>query len=175
MHQENIFVVGLMAVGKSTVGRLLAEQLSMPFYDSDHEIELRAGAEISWIFDVEGEQGFRVREEQVIDDLTQLNGVVLATGGGVVKLASNRKFLAERGTVIHLDCPLPRLLARTAKDKKRPLLSGDDREEVLQGLLAERDPLYREISDYRFVSEDQNPKQLVGKIIKRLRTDGVVG
>lgn len=163
-----------MAVGKSTVGKLLADNLKMPFYDSDHEIEARAGAEISWIFDVEGEQGFRLREEQVIDDLTQMSGVVVATGGGVVKLPSNRKNLASRGTVIHLDCPLPRLLARTQKDKKRPLLSGDDREEVLASLIAERGPLYKEIADYSFVSDDQSAKHLVAKIIKQLRIDGVV-
>lgn len=174
MQRKNIFVVGLMAVGKSTVGRLLADHLNMPFYDSDHEIEARAGAEISWIFDVEGEQGFRQREEHVIDDLTQMDGVVVATGGGVVKLASNRAHLAARGTVIHLDCPLSRLLARTARDKKRPLLSGNDREQILKDLMAEREPLYREIADYRFVSDDHSAKQLVNKIIKRLRADGVV-
>ena len=90
MSHQNIFVIGLMAVGKSTVGKLLADMLHMPFYDTDHEIEARAGAEVSWIFDVEGEQGFREREEQVVDDLTQLSGVVIATGGGVVKSELNR-------------------------------------------------------------------------------------
>lgn len=174
MHRNNLFVVGLMAVGKSTVGKLLADSLKMPFYDSDHEIEARAGAEISWIFDMEGEQGFRLREEQVIEDLTQMDGVVVATGGGVVKLPSNRRNLAARGTVIHLDCPLPRLLARTSKDKKRPLLSGGNREEILKELLAERGPLYEEIADYRFVSDDHSAKQLVSKIIKQLRADGLV-
>ena len=122
MQQQNIYVVGLMAVGKSTVGRMLAEVLDMPFFDSDHEIEVRAGAEVSWIFDVEGEEGFRLREEHVIEELTQLDGVVLATGGGVVKRETNRDYLARRGIVLHIDCPMNRLLARTAKDKKRPLL-----------------------------------------------------
>jgi shikimate kinase len=175
MIQKNIFLVGLMAVGKSTVGRMLAETLNMPFYDSDIEIEARAGAEVSWIFDVEGEIGFRDREEQVIDELSQLSGVVVATGGGAVKRETNRRHMANRGIVIHLDCPLRRLLARTRKDKKRPLLQGNDREEVLAKLLCERAPLYAEIADYRFVSDDQSVKSLVNQIVKQLRADKVLG
>ena len=173
MSQQNIFLVGLMAVGKSTVGRLLAESLKMPFYDSDEEIEARAGAEVAWIFDVEGEQGFRDREEHVIDDLTKMSGVVVATGGGVVKRAQNRQNLASRGIVIHLDCSLERLLARTRKDKKRPLLQGDDREQVLAGLIRERAPLYKEIADYRFVSDEQSPRALAHKIKRCLHEAGV--
>ena len=171
MTQKNIFLVGLMAVGKSTVGRTLAETLEMPFYDSDAEIELRAGAEVSWIFDVEGEQGFRDREEHVIDELTQMRGVVVATGGGAVKRAANRQHLAARGIVIHLDCPLRRLLARTRNDKKRPLLQGDNPEEILTKLVRERAPLYDEISDYRFISDEQSVKSLVQKIVTQLRSD----
>ena len=174
MNRQNIFLVGLMAVGKSTVGRSLADALDMPFYDSDAEIEARAGAEVSWIFDVEGETGFRDREEQVIDELSQLDGVVVATGGGAVKRANNRAHLAGRGIVIHLDCPLNRLLARTSKDKKRPLLQGDDREEVLRKLICERAPLYAEIADYRFVSDDQSVKALVQQIMRQLRKDRIV-
>ncbi len=171
MTQKNIFLVGLMAVGKSTVGRTLAETLEMPFYDSDAEIELRAGAEVSWIFDVEGEKGFRDREEHVIDELTQMRGVVVATGGGAVKRAANRQHLAARGIVIHLDCPLRRLLARTRNDKKRPLLQGDNPEEILTKLVRERAPLYDEISDYRFISDEQSVKSLVQKIVTKLRAD----
>ena len=174
MSQQNIFLVGLMAVGKSTVGRLLAESLHMPFYDSDQEIESRAGAEVAWIFDVEGEQGFRDREEQVIDELSQLDGVVLATGGGAVKRELNRQHLAARGVVVHLDCSLSRLLSRTRKDRKRPLLQGDNPEQVLQELIRERAPLYAEIADYRFVSDDQSPKSLANLIKQSLRKDGVV-
>jgi shikimate kinase len=174
MQQQNIYVVGLMAVGKSTVGRMLAEVLDMPFFDSDHEIEVRAGAEVSWIFDVEGEEGFRLREEHVIEELTQLDGVVLATGGGVVKRETNRNHLARRGIVLHIDCPMNRLLARTAKDKKRPLLNGDNREKVLRQLMEERGPLYQEIADYRFVSDEPSPKQLVAMIVDTLRNDGLV-
>jgi shikimate kinase len=174
MAQKNIFLVGLMAVGKSTVGRTLADTLQMPFYDSDEEIEFRAGAEVSWIFDVEGEHGFREREEHVLDDLSQMQGVVVATGGGAVKRLANRQHLASRGIVIHLDCPLHRLLARTRNDKKRPLLQGDNPEVILTKLVRERAPLYEEISDYRFVSDDQSVKSLVQKIVKQLRADKVV-
>lgn len=174
MTRQNLYLVGLMAVGKSTIGRLLADTLGLPFYDSDHEIEARAGAEVSWIFDVEGETGFRDREEQVIDELTLLDGVVIATGGGAVKREVNRRHLANRGTVIHIDCPLPRLLARTRRDKKRPLLQSANREEVLKDLLCERGPLYAEIADYRFISDDQAAKTLVQAIVTKLREDGVV-
>ena len=174
MHRQNIFVIGLMAVGKSTVGRHLSEALDMPFIDSDHEIEERAGAEISWIFDVEGEEGFRDREEQVIDELSQRDGIVVATGGGVVKRQANRDHLAARGIVIHLDCPLDKLLDRTSRDKRRPLLNGPNREKVLRSLMTERAPLYEEIADYRFISSDRGPKQLVQKIIKTLEQDGLI-
>ena len=163
-----------MAVGKSTVGKTLADTLAMPFFDSDHEIEARAGAEVSWIFDVEGETGFRDREEHVIDELSQLEGVVVATGGGAVKRPNNRVHLASRGIVIHLDCPLRRLLARTRNDKKRPLLQGDNREAVLSKLVCERAPLYAEIADYRFVSDEQSVKTLVQQIVNKLRTDQVI-
>ena len=174
MNRQNIFLVGLMAVGKSTVGKTLADALKMPFYDSDNEVEARAGAEVSWIFDVEGEPGFRDREEQVIDELSQMDGVVIATGGGAVKRPINRQHLAARGIVIHLDCPLRRLLARTRNDKKRPLLQGDNREEVLSKLVCERAPLYAEIADYRFVSDDQSVKTLVQQIVRKLRADHAI-
>lgn len=174
MSQPKIFLVGLMAVGKTTIGRMLAEALQLPFYDSDAEIEARAGAEVSWIFDVEGEEGFRDREESIIDELTQLDGVVLATGGGAIKRRVNREHLATRGTVIHLDCPLERLLARTDRDKKRPLLQGPNREKVLVDLVCERAPLYAEIADFRFVSDDQSTGALVEEILQRLRAEKVV-
>lgn len=173
MNQQNIYLVGLMAVGKSTVGRLLADALDRPFYDSDDEIEKRAGAEIAWIFDVEGEPGFREREEHVIEDLTQLSGVVVATGGGVVKSPQNRQNLSARGIVIHLDCPLNRLLARTKRDKKRPLLQHGNANQILRKLMCERAPLYAEIADYRFLTDKQSVKALVQTIMKTLSEDGL--
>ena len=164
MSRQNIYLVGLMAVGKSTVGRTLASRLGYEFYDSDHVIEERAGADISWIFDVEGEAGFRERETAVLDELTQLEGIVLATGGGAVLKAENRTMLAARGVVIHLDSPLQRLLERTEKDKKRPLLSTGNPAETLERLQRERAPLYEEIADFRFVTDRQPPKVLAKAI-----------
>lgn len=174
MNRPNIILVGLMAVGKSTVGRLLARALDMEFVDSDHEIERRAGAPVAWIFDVEGEAGFREREHQVLDDLTRRSGIVLATGGGAVVSACNRKLLGARGIVIHLDSPLERLVERTRRDRKRPLLRGGNVRETLTRLHAERDELYREIADYHFVTDRQNPRSLAREIELRLREDGVI-
>ncbi|MEQ8857093.1 MAG: shikimate kinase AroK [Pseudomonadales bacterium] len=174
MSKPNIILVGLMAVGKSTVGRMLAQALGMEFFDSDHEIEARAGAPVAWIFDVEGEAGFREREQHVLDDLTGRQGVVIATGGGAVLSSCNRTMLAARGVVIHLDSPLERLVERTRRDRKRPLLRNGDPEATLMRLQRERDPLYREIADYRFVTDRQGPRVLAREIEERLRQDGVV-
>lgn len=174
MSKPNIILVGLMAVGKSTVGRMLAQGLGMSFYDSDEEIERRAGAPVAWIFDVEGEAGFRAREHQVLDELTSRSGVVVATGGGAVLAPCNRSMLAARGIVIHLDSPLERLVERTRRDRKRPLLQQGDPRETLCRLQREREPLYREIADYRFVTDRQGPKVLAREIETRLREDGVV-
>jgi shikimate kinase len=174
MSRPNIILVGLMAVGKSTVGRLLAQALDMKFFDSDHEIEARAGAPVSWIFDVEGEAGFRERERQVLDELTRKCGVVLATGGGAVIDPRNRRLLAARGVVVHLDSPLERLVERTRRDRKRPLLRRGDARETLARLQGERDPLYREIADYHFVTDRQSLKALVREIELRLREDHVI-
>lgn len=123
MAAQNIFLVGLMAVGKTTIGRLLADAINWHFVDSDHVIEERAGADIPWIFDVEGEAGFRDREQAVIAELSQSSGLVLATGGGAVLRIENRQALAANGVVVHLDSSLEHLVARTRKDKNRPLLN----------------------------------------------------
>ncbi len=170
----NLYLVGLMAVGKTTVGRLLAEALHMDFYDSDQEIETRAGADTGWIFDVEGEAGFRDREEQVIEDLTRRQNVVLATGGGAVIRPANRQALSTRGVVLHLDSPLDRLVERTSKDKRRPLLQKGNVRETLGRLMQERAPLYAEVRDYRFVTDRQSPKLLARKIEWQLREDGLI-
>jgi shikimate kinase len=171
---RSIYLIGLMAVGKTTIGRLLAQSLGMQFIDSDHEIESRAGADTSWIFEREGESGFRDREEAVIDDLTQRQNIVLATGGGAVLREANRRVLAERGIVIHLDSPVDRLVERTAKDRKRPLLQNGDPRETLTKLMCTRGPLYAEIRDYRFVTDRQSPKSLARNIEETLRRDGVI-
>jgi shikimate kinase len=174
MSKPNIILVGLMAVGKSTVGRMLAQALGMEFFDSDQEIEKRAGAPVAWIFDVEGERGFREREHHVLDELTSRSGVVVATGGGAVLNPCNRSILAARGIVIHLDSPLERLVERTRRDRKRPLLQQGNPRETLSRLQREREPLYEEVADYRFVTDRQGPRGLAREIEKRLREDGVI-
>lgn len=135
-----------MGAGKSTIGRHLAKSLGLEFVDSDHEIERRTGASIPLIFDIEGEAGFRLREKKVIDELSRRTGVVLATGGGAVLDEENRAHLRERGTVIYLYATVDQLLARTAKDRNRPLLQTSDPRARLQQLLEARDLLYREVA-----------------------------
>ena len=157
-----------MGAGKTTIGRLLSEKLHYQFLDSDHEIVSRSGADIPWIFDVEGEAGFRKREEQVIDDLTQKNNLVLATGGGAVLSAKNRENLKTRGQVVFLDASIEQQLNRTRKDKNRPLLQAEDPEAVLRSLLEERRPLYLEIADLVISTESGSVRQVLGQILKSL-------
>ena len=169
MSEHNVFLIGLMAVGKSTVGRRLASTLDRQFVDSDDEIERRAGAAISWIFDVEGEEGFRDREQQVIDDLSQRQGIVLATGGGAVLREVNRQRLSQRGVVVHLHSPLKRLLARTKNDRNRPLLQTANPKKVLEDLYAQREPLYAEIADIKMITAQQSIGALVSQLAKKIR------
>lgn len=147
MHEkDNIYLVGLMGAGKTTVGRQLAKRLGRPFMDSDHEIEARTGVRIPTIFEIEGEEGFRRREAQTISELTAERGIVLATGGGVVLNPENRKSLHDSGWVVYLNVP-PRLLyERTRHDRNRPLLRVPDPLARLEELHRARDPLYREVA-----------------------------
>jgi shikimate kinase len=161
-----------MAVGKSTVGRLLSEELQLPFFDTDRVVEERAGADIAWIFDVEGETGFREREYQAVDELTQREGVVLATGGGVVLREENRRNLAARGVVVFLDSPIDKLIQRTRHDKRRPLLQRGDPRATFERLAQERAPLYASIADYRFCADRHSARTLAKEIADRLRIDG---
>ncbi|MGB2078232.1 MAG: shikimate kinase AroK [Vibrio sp.] len=168
-EKRNIFLVGPMGAGKSTIGRHLAQQLHMEFLDSDTVIEERTGADIGWVFDVEGEEGFRVREEAVIDDLTQEQGIVLATGGGSVKSKNNRNRLSARGVVVYLETTIEKQLARTNRDKKRPLLQTDgDPRDVLETLAKERNALYEEVADYTIRTDDQSAKVVANQIVKML-------
>ena len=167
----NIFLVGLMAVGKSTVGKYLAKELMLEFYDSDRVIEEGAGAAISWIFDKEGEPGFRNREAEVIDVLTRKRGIVLATGGGVVLREENRRNLANRGTVIYLVSSLNHLVERTQRSTARPLLRDGNALDVFEKLEVERGPLYREIADLEYNAEHTSPKLLARSIARALITD----
>lgn len=164
----NLILIGPMGAGKSTIGRLLAAELSRDFFDSDHEIQARCGADIPWIFDVEGEAGFRERETQMIDELTRLEGVVIATGGGAVLREENRRALRERGTVIYLFTTVEQQLKRTAKDRNRPLLQRGDREQVLHEMFDVRDPLYRATADILVRTDRRGPRAVVNDIIRRV-------
>lgn len=146
-NHQNIFLIGLMGAGKTTIGRQLANELSLEFFDSDHEIEKRTGVTITHIFDIEGEAGFRKRETAMLDELTNKKGIVLATGGGAILKPENRQFLMSRGTTIYLYANIDTLLERTSKDRNRPLLQTENPQAKLEELLAVRDPLYRETAD----------------------------
>ena len=168
--KHNVFLIGMMASGKTTVGRHLANVLDLDFVDADQVIEQRAGADIAWIFDLEGEAGFREREENVIDELTRRDGVVLATGGGVVLREVNRARLRERGVVVYLDTPLKRLVARARNDRHRPLLSEGDPEETLRRLLEERGGLYAETADLAVRVTGGSPRSIADLIATQLES-----
>ncbi len=174
MHKESIFLVGPMGAGKSTVGRLLAEKLAYQFVDSDHEIEARTGAAISMIFDIEGEAGFREREEQVIDDLTQRTETVLATGGGVVEREVNRQHLRSRGFVVYLKSPVEALIQRTKHDRNRPLLQTENPAEVLRELMVRREPWYIEMADLVIETQQVSVHRVVKQVIDRLIEENIV-
>jgi 3-dehydroquinate synthase len=168
VKSENVFLVGLMGSGKTTIGRLLARRLNRRFVDSDHAIEARTGATIPWIFEIEGEASFRRREADMIRELTAQRGIVLATGGGAVLDAASRAYLAERGTVIYLRAGVGSILQRTAHDKNRPLLQTADPRKKLEDLLAQREPLYREIADLVIDTGRPNVQSMVQTILDQL-------
>jgi 3-dehydroquinate synthase len=165
---NNIFLVGLMGAGKTTIGRQLARRLNMAFIDSDHEIEARTGASIPWIFEIEGEPSFRRREAEVIRDLTAQRGIVLATGGGAVLDPASRALLAGRGTVVYLRASVGSILQRTAHDKNRPLLQTADPRRKLEDLTAQREPLYREIADLVIDTGRPNVQSMVQTILDQI-------
>ncbi len=168
-EKRNIFLVGPMGAGKSTIGRHLAEQLHLEFFDSDQEIERRTGADIAWVFDIEGEEGFRRREETVISDLTEKQGIVLATGGGSIISKEVRNKLSARGIVVYLETPIEKQVARTQRDKKRPLLqTEEDPKDVLLRLAEERNPLYTEVSDFVVRTDEQSAKVVANQIIEKI-------
>ena len=167
-HPQNLFLIGPMGAGKSAVGRQLARMLHLSFVDSDDEIESRTGVDIPFIFEKEGEEGFRKREAKVIDDLSALEGVVLATGGGAVVDPQSRSRLGARGFVVYLHTTVNQQLARTQKGRQRPMLENGDREKILEELMALRDPMYREIADIIVETDGRKVKAVAGEILDRL-------
>jgi len=168
MLKTNVFLVGPMGAGKSTIGRLLAAELKVPFYDSDRVIEQRTGADIPWIFDVEGESGFRDRESAVLAELAEEPGAVVATGGGIVLRPENGQVMNRSGRVCYLTASLEHLIERTAKDKKRPLLQVDNPRRKIIELLEQRDPLYRQVADLVVSTDRRSPKMVAQDIAQRL-------
>ncbi len=165
----NVFLVGLMGAGKTSVGRLLAKRFNKAFYDCDHEIERRTGVKIPLIFDIEGEEGFRVREAAVLRELAAMHEIVLATGGGAVLREENRRVLVQNGAVIYLRAALEDLWQRTRHDRSRPLLQTGDRRAKLEQLFSERDPLYREVATLIVDTGRQSLSNLAQHIEQRLR------
>jgi shikimate kinase len=164
----NLYLVGMMGAGKTTVGRLLARRLKLRFFDSDHEIEARCGVKIPVIFEIEGERGFRARETQAIAELTALDGIVLATGGGVVLAEENRSRLAARGTVVYLRATPEHLYERVRQDRNRPLLAGGDPLGRLRELYRERDPLYSALADLVVDTGRQSVQVLARGLLEQL-------
>jgi shikimate kinase len=144
----NLFFVGPMGAGKTTIGRRAAELLGLPFFDLDHAIEEHCGADIPLIFELEGESGFRHRESALLAEFAARDGIALATGGGAVLAEDNRRLLKQRGFVVYLETTIDDQLKRLARDRKRPLLAAPDRRERLQALATQRDPLYRDVADF---------------------------
>lgn len=168
MTVPNIFLVGPMGAGKSAVGRQLARMLKLDFRDSDAEIEARTGVDIAFIFDKEGEAGFRRREREVISDLTALDGIVLATGGGAVLDPENREMLASRGLVVYLDASADQQLERTRLSSHRPLLDTPDPAGRIAELMQQRGPLYRELATLTVLTDGRMVREVAQEVRRRL-------
>ncbi|HEV2268192.1 MAG TPA: shikimate kinase [Steroidobacteraceae bacterium] len=165
----SIFLIGPMGSGKTAVGRSLARHLGKPFYDSDTEIVRRTGVDISYIFEKEGEAGFREREREAIEALAALRGIVLATGGGAILLAENRRLLADRGCVVYLETSVGQQTERVQHGRSRPLLSNVDPAIRLKELMALRDPLYRSIADITVTTDGRRVKSVAEDIVRLIR------
>ena len=170
MSDRNVFLVGMMAAGKTAVGRHLAPLLDYDFEDADQAIEARAGADISWIFDMEGEEGFRNREQQVIDELTRRHRMVLATGGGAVLRERNRLALRQRGVVVYLKTAVDRLVERASRDRRRPLLQVANVRERIETLCREREPIYRAVAHVEIATEHKPPPATAAEIVSAIRS-----
>ena len=165
---RNIILVGPMGAGKTTIGKQLAQQMGRDFYDSDREIEKHTGANIPLIFELEGEEGFRKREKNILIELTEKQEIVLATGGGVVLDSDNRTQISENGLVVYLSAPLTQLFNRTSKDRNRPLLQTKNPRKKLEEIIAARDPLYREVADIIIETDDKPVRNVVKNLLLKL-------
>ena len=171
--KTNIFIIGPMGAGKSTIGLQLARELGRDFYDIDRELEKRTGVDVSWLFDVEGEVGFSARETKLLEELVKLSDIVLSTGGGTILRPENRQLLREHGRVIYVTTDLKKQFERTARNKyKRPTLRGEDSHERIKCFEQERKPLYEEIADVAFLSSQRNVSRVVKQILKHIKSQG---
>lgn len=170
MNQPSVFLVGMMGSGKTTIGRHLAALLGFDFQDTDAIVEARTGADIAWIFDVEGEAGFRDREQRAIAEATKRRRLVLATGGGAVLRPENRCLLRRRGVVVHLDAAAEVLVDRVRRDRRRPLLQGQDAGQRIAALLAERQPLYQAAAHFAVVTDGRPARVVAADVLARLQS-----
>jgi shikimate kinase len=168
-ENRNVYLIGPMGSGKTAVGRQLAKLLHLEFHDSDVEVERRTGVDIPYIFEKEGEAGFREREREVIDSLTQLSNVIIATGGGAVLLAENREHLGSRGRVVYLHTGIEQQLERTRHGRQRPLLYTDDPEKRLRELMQHRAPLYESIANVTVATDGRHVRAVAEEIVQRLK------
>lgn len=170
--QNNIFLIGPMGAGKTSVGRYLAKQLGKKFYDSDEEIENKTGVSLSWIFDLEGMAGYRQRELKAIEELATLSNIVLSTGGGCVETPEVRECLSRHGVVVYMEVSLETQLNRLKRDKKRPLLQGENPQEVLIQLWEKREPHYENIADFTAITDDRSVRDVCDDILNWLQSNG---
>lgn len=168
IQYQNIFLIGPMGAGKSSVGKYLASKLDLDFYDSDEELEKRTGVDIGWIFDLEGEEGFVKREMSVIAELSSLSNIVLATGGGSIVPIETQSVLRKNGVVIYLDVSLEYQHTRTVNESRRPLLRVHNREEVIEKLHEERVPIYESLADFRVLTDNRSVQAVAEDIMQWL-------
>jgi len=166
---KNIYLIGLMGSGKTTLGKILSKKLDKSFYDSDQVIEETLGVDVPMIFEYEGEAGFREREKDILKELVSKKNIVLATGGGIILSESNRDLLSENGIVIYLKSHQKDLILRMKNDKTRPLLKNGNIEEIIKKLCKEREPLYEEIADFEIMTKNKRIHEIVNEIIRVIK------